>query len=200
MRGAWILPRAAAALAVFVAGAGCERDNDVVQSGVMGTNARVGSILVRSVHIEAPPGPRYPAGAEARLWFTIVNDGAQPDALTAITSPAAAEVRIRWDSDCDGRAQVVDRLPFAAAGPDAVVTPTGIPPFDAYSGRLVDLTREVIAGSSVEVTFEFARAGTVTTEALVQPSNATRPEPSIRCVPATGSPGGAGTPLPPTGS
>lgn len=176
--------------------AGCVPGQDVIQSSTMGVDAEVGDVLLRSVHIEAPTLPAYPPGSEARLWFTIVNSGREPDTLTAITSPVASETRIWWDHDCDGEPRVVPHLPVRAAGPNVVVTPTGVPPFDAYSGQLIDLNREVLAGSNVELMFRFARAGSVTVSAPVQPSNAPRAEPSVRCVPVSGPPPVEGTPAP----
>jgi len=57
-----------------------------------------------------------------------------------------------------------------------------VPVFDAYRIRLVDLNREIAAGTTVPVTFRFARAGAITVAAAVQPS-VPRAEPSTRCVP-----------------
>jgi copper(I)-binding protein len=172
--------RAVAAAAVALALVACD-SQEVRQSGVMGVNGQVGDVLLRSVHIEAPPQPAYRVGSDARVWFTVINSGPEPDALVAVTSPVAAAVEIRWDDDCDGRFDTVPALPLAPAEP-AVVDPTGAAvPFDAYHLRLRGFTRDVIAGTNVEVTFRFRRAGPVTLWAFVQPSNAPRAEPSNRC-------------------
>ena len=182
-----------ALLAAAVGVGGCVGwgEEDVEQSGVMGANAQVGDVLLLSVHVEAPRHPRYPVGADARLWFTIVNEADRPDTLTSITSPAASRVEIWWDDDCDGDPQRVPRLPLRPVRPNPAATETGIPPFDAYSGHVVDFNREVLAGTTIEVVFEFARAGRVAVDAYVQPSNAPRAEPSLRCVAQPVATGGA---------
>ncbi len=163
----------------------------MTQSG-MGTYGRIGDILVQSVHVEAPDGTAYRPGDEARLWFTVYNDGREPDTLSAVRTPVAADIQIRWDADCDGTFQVVPDLPLRPGGRVAVPSPAGVPAFDAYHGRLIDVNREILAGSSIPVTFAFARAGTLTLEALVQPSEPPRAEPTMRCqgpsVPPTDDP------------
>ncbi|WP_199516634.1 copper chaperone PCu(A)C [Nucisporomicrobium flavum] len=147
----------------------------------MGANARIGSILLRSVHIEAPSDVRYRAGADARVWFTALNEGPSSDVLRSVTSPYARAGQIRWDSNCDGSATVVPALVLRPVKPNLAESPPGVPPFDAYHARLVELNRAVPAGTTVPVTFTFDHAGSVTVDALVQPSNAVRPEPSNRC-------------------
>ncbi|MEU4214141.1 copper chaperone PCu(A)C [Actinoplanes sp. NPDC026623] len=147
----------------------------------MGANARVGSILLRSVHIEAPPDARYRVGDDARVWFTALNQGTYPDVLRSLTSPYARTGQVRWDDDCDGTATVVPALVLRPAKPNLAQSPPGVPPFDAYHARLVGLNRAVLAGTTIPVTFTFDDAGSVTVDALVQPGNVVRPEPSNRC-------------------
>ena len=176
-----------AALAVLLAG--CDADlPDAVptdepvqyQESVMGANRQLGPILLRSVHIEAPDGHTYRAGDEARLWLTLFNEGREPDALTGVRSPAARAAQIRWDADCDGTAQVVPGLPLRQEFPRVSESPAGVPPIDAYHVTLT-LDREVLAGSSIPVTFTFERAGTITIDTIVQPPASARAQPTARC-------------------
>jgi copper(I)-binding protein len=157
-----------------------------MESGVMGTNAQVGPIRLLSVHIEAPAQYRYPTGADATVWLTVLNEGAAPDALVFTTSPYAAAAELRWDRQCDGVAEPVERLPVQPAGTD-VGGPAdhGAGPFDRYHVRLVDLNREVLAGTTIPVRFVFEHAGAVTVHAYVQPSTAPMPQPSTRCAPGS---------------
>lgn len=152
----------------------------MTQSG-MGSYAQVGDILLQSVHVEAPQGTGYEPGDEARLWLTLLNDGREPDTLVSVTTPVAANAEIRWDSDCDGAFETIPTLPLRPAGLAPVQTPAGIPPFDAYHVRLVNIDRGIIAGTTIPVTFTFQRAGKVTMEAIVQPTEPPRAEPSLRC-------------------
>jgi copper(I)-binding protein len=190
------------ALAVVsaVALGGCQTEDPVAipgdqpapfQESVMGVNAEVGDVLLRSVHIEAPSDPRYQPGDDATVWFTLFNEGPRQDTLTSLTSAAAASAEIHWDKDCDGVAQTVPALPVQSEFPGLDKASGGVPPFDSYYGRLVDFKQQVLAGTSVPVTFTFADAGQVTVQALVQPSSAPRPAPTALCAaPAASSPAG----------
>jgi len=83
----------------------------------MGPNVRVGSIQLRSVHVEAPPDPTYSAGADPILWLTLHNDGRVSDTLVSVTTPVAKRAEIRWDDNCDGDYTTVDTLTLQPAGP-----------------------------------------------------------------------------------
>lgn len=172
---------AAGLAAVLAVVPGCVSDpQDVVQAGVMGANARIGDILLRSVHVEAPAVAAYPAGGEARVWLTLINEGTTPDALTGVSTPVAERVEVRWDQDCDGEYRAVRLLPLEPAQPPRAST-AGVPPFDAYHLRVVGFEEPILAGTAIDLAFVFRAAGTVTVEAHVQPSDAPRAEPSLRC-------------------
>lgn len=151
------------------------------QESVMGTNARVGPIQLIGVHVDAPPDVRYRPGDQARLWFTVFNEAPTADVLRSVSSPVADTTQIRWDADCDGTGTDVAALTLRPVQPNPATAPPGVPPFDAYHVQLLALNQEILAGTTIPVTFAFDRAGSVTVEALVQPSNAVRPEPSNRC-------------------
>lgn len=174
--------RGVAATIIAIMVAGCD-GQQVRQSGVMGADAEVGDIQLRSVHIEAPAGPRYQAGDSAVVWLTVLNQGRQLDNLVDVTTPYGRQVEIRWDQACDGEAEQVDTLPLLPADPVPDPPTFGAPPFDNYHLRIVGLNREVLAGTTVPLTFSFADAGRVDLQAHVQPSTVTRPEPSTRCTP-----------------
>ena len=158
------------------------------QESVMGTNNRIGPVRLLSVHVEAPLDVRYRVGDDARVWLTLLNEGPSPDVLRSVRSPVAGTTQIRWDDDCDGVATAVPALTLKPVQPNLAYSPPGVPPFDAYHLRLVDINREVLAGTTIPLTFTFDRAGTVTVQAPVQPSNAVRPEPSRRCQPGDNAP------------
>lgn len=166
---------------------GCAaRPQHILQSGTTGTNTRIGDMLLRAVHVQAPPQPHYPPGASPQVWLTLVNEGREPDTLLDVTTPQAERVEIRWDRNCDGTADVVDQLPLASADPVPDPAATAAPPFDDYHLRLVNLNQQVLAGTTIPLTFTFAKAGTVHAAAYVQPSGVVIPEPSTRCTPAPG--------------
>jgi copper(I)-binding protein len=58
-----------------------------------GNGARIGNVVLREVAIATPPnGLSYAAGDAAELRLVIVNNGPNPDTLTAVTSPLAGGV------------------------------------------------------------------------------------------------------------
>jgi copper(I)-binding protein len=151
--------------------------------GQMGVDSRVGDVLLRSVHVVAPSGGHYPAGSDATVLLTLVNESTDVDSLVSVTSPSADRVDIRWDRQCRGTTEVMPSLPLAPESrPDAADAER---PFDAYDLRLVGLREDVPSGGTIQLTFTFSRAGWVDTAAEVQPSNAPLPEPSHPCVIAT---------------
>jgi hypothetical protein len=58
-------------------------------------------------------------------------------------------------------------MPPASPGPAA-----GVAPFDAYHLQLVDLSRDVPAGTSIDLTFQFRKAPPVTLAVPVRPRQA----------------------------
>jgi copper(I)-binding protein len=149
--------------------------------GEMGVDSAVGPILLRAVHVEAPPGGGYPPGGEATVRLTLINEGDEPDALVSVASPAADRVEIRWDRDCDGWAEAVGVLPMLPANPGPREEASLARPFDPYHLRLVDLRQEVLAGTVVPLVLTFAEAGDHRTAAYVLPPDARLVEPRRRC-------------------
>ena len=175
-----------ALLAVLTVGlTGCwTGDQHQISSNPAGTNEEAGDLLLLGVRVAGPAAPAFPEGADAPVWLSIVNEGTAVDVLRSVSSPVAGEVEIRWDRACDGTAEVVDELPIRPAGTDR--PPAGDPspaaaPYDAYHLRLVDVTDEVRAGTSIAMTFTFARAGEHTLQVPVRPQGA-QVDPGSVCV------------------
>jgi copper(I)-binding protein len=154
----------------------CGDPQQVSASGAIGADGRSGDILLRGVRIAAPERPQYPAGADADVWLTLLNEGRQPDTLTRVSSPAASMVIIRSDDACDGTVITVSTLTLAPAsavpGPAHSNNPSTADAFDSYSLQLVNLTRDVLAGTSVNITFQFRHAPSVTLAVPVRPLQA----------------------------
>jgi copper(I)-binding protein len=175
--------RVAVALAVaLVAGAcGSTSSPPVGNVNQTGVDTVAGNLRLLAVHVAAPSGGAYPEGSDLRVILTIVNVGAAPDALVAVSTPDARQSEIRWDRDCDGKPDVVDRLPIAAVGDDPVPGDGGVRPFDPYDVLLVGARRDILAGTDVPLTLKFATAGTVNTNAYVLPKTAHIREPVRAC-------------------
>jgi hypothetical protein len=127
-----VRPVLAVAVAVVVMLAACSSAPDAWQScGKIGVDSQVGDILLRSVHVVAPSGGRYPAGSEATVLLTMVDESTDIDSLESVTSPSADRVEIRWDRQCRGAPEVVPNLPLAPeTRPDTAAAgqPSNAPP------------------------------------------------------------------------
>ncbi|WP_020664315.1 hypothetical protein [Amycolatopsis benzoatilytica] len=76
-----------AALVLAGCGAGQITQTDTQQPAVNGTYAQVKTIVLRNVAVQYPAsGPGYPAGANAPLTLTIVNQGQKDDKLVSVSS------------------------------------------------------------------------------------------------------------------
>lgn len=162
--------------------AACGEPQEVLQSGAIGGTGQAGDVLLRGVYVDPADSYRYLAGADPVVWLTLINDGKAVDTLTGVTTPYAAAVEIRWDRGCDGSAEVVPALPLkpadpapnTSAGPAATI-------LDPYYLRLVDLDREVLAGTTIPLTFSFDNAGAVTVDAVVLSEAGAVATPGGRC-------------------
>jgi len=175
---------AAVLLAVVTAAAGaCGEDegpkpHDINQTGV---DATVGGLRILAVHVPAPAGDRYPRGSDLRVILTIVNVGTTTDSLTRASVPDADRTAIRWDRNCDGTLETLDRLPLAPAGETGPAEPAAADPFDPYDVMVFSVRRDVLAGTNIDLTLTFEHAGRIATAAYVQPKSANIVEPVRRC-------------------
>jgi hypothetical protein len=172
-----------AAMMVVVGGCGDKSKPPDTGIGEAGFDSVVGSLRILAVHVVPPAGDRYPSGSDLRVILTIVNVGAAPDALISASSPDAERVEIRWDRDCDGRPDVVSRLPIASEEAPTPENPASIGPFDPYDLLVVAVRHDVLAGTTIPLSLTFERAGNVNTSAYVQPRSAHIAEPVRRCAP-----------------
>lgn len=121
-------------------------------SAVNGATARVQQLDILNAAIAYPPNDAhsYQPGQSAPLVFTITNAGVQADKLVSISTPAAQQVALQGTVDVPGGTKLVART-SGSADEQRTVTAT-----------LKNLTTTVQPGPSVDVTFTFARSGTIT--------------------------------------
>ncbi|GAA3223802.1 hypothetical protein GCM10017691_11180 [Pseudonocardia petroleophila] len=160
---------AACVLALSGCGAGQEAAtaNQVTASG--GSAGSAGSLMVRNAQFAwsdpVPGGLVYPAGSDAALQVTIVNeksDGLDDgDRLVAVSSPVAAGGRIVGDAAIpDGQ--------VLTAGYDQPVASIERPGTSSVDIALVGLTTPLRAGLTYPVVFTFENAGEVRLEVGVE--------------------------------
>ena len=152
------------AFAAVVVSTSCGEPQEVHGSGTRGTNAEVGDVALRNVFVRAPGDGTYQRGEDAVVRLAMFSRSERPDALLGVRTRSADQVELRSDTDCDGTAETVPRVAVPAGG--AVDEPGSVDP--AYYLRVVDFSEEVLAGTTVPLTFIFEDAGEVTVDALVE--------------------------------
>jgi hypothetical protein len=176
-------------LAVATATAGaCGEDEKPKSHNIneTGVDTVIGDLRILAVHVPAPDGDRYPRGSDLRVILTIVNVGTTTDSLTRASVPDAERTAIRWDRDCDGTLETLDRLPLAPAGGTGPAEVAAADPFDPYDVMVFSVHRDVLAGTTIGLTLTFQHAGRIATAAYVQPKSANIVEPVRRCAARTG--------------
>ena len=177
----------AAALLTASCAAGQHAQTADIVGAIDGTYGQVGTMSLDGVAIHAPSGMSYAADSNAPLGVTIVNEGMAADTLVSVTSPAfsgwgivdnAAASTTSAVSNADtgltiepGTAQ---RLSLADLGGSASASPRTL-----LLMKLTSSSAPLFPGTTVDVTFRFASAGTTTLHVPVQitasPDDATVP-------------------------
>jgi hypothetical protein len=166
------------ATAVACGEVGKSKDHNINETGV---DTVVGDLRILAVHVPAPDGDRYPRGSDLRVVLTIVNVGTTTDSLTRASVSDAERTEIRWDRNCDGTPETLDRLPIAPAGGTGPAEPAAAGPFDPYDVMAFSVRGDVLAGTTIGLTLTFQHAGRIVTAAYVQPRSANIAEPVRRC-------------------
>jgi copper(I)-binding protein len=129
-----------------------------------GPMADVANITLRSVLLEYPTGGEYQAGEDAELTMAIVNTADEADTLLSIESDGFEEVRV-LGGDVTGVSQT-----SGATGEIDLEIPRDETIFLGGDGPTVlaeNLTDDLTAGQSIELTMTFELAGEVTVRASV---------------------------------
>lgn len=133
---------AAALLLLTGCGAGLRAQTYLEKSTADSTNDAIGFLAIRNLAVTGPPvGTVWPAGADAPMTLTVVNEGAEADTLVSAATPAATSVAVT------GPPLTVPGL--GTSDPASVLTLQG-------------LTRELPGGSYIELTMSFERNGSKT--------------------------------------
>lgn len=128
--------------------------------------ARVGEISVEQPWARASIGRSRPAAA----YFTVRNEGGEPDRLTAMASPAAGMAEIHTMTNENGVMRMHPAGPQEIP-PDGrlVLKPGGL------HVMLMQLREPLVEGDTVSLELTFEQAGTVTVNAPILGPGATHP-------------------------
>lgn len=154
----------AAALTLAGCSAGAVTQTDTSLSGAPGTFGNAGQILVRDMTFDAGPQQVTPAGGQVTLKGTIVNQGGTTDRLVSVSTPYAQQVSAEGATTLpgDGAIRVVGSEPGAVGPPRANARETG-----ELRLTLTGVTQVMRPGPTYDVTFQFARSGSVTVPVIV---------------------------------
>lgn len=153
-----------AALALTGCSAGAVTQTGTIVSQADGAVGQIGPISLQDMSIEGGPAAFTPAGGQAALRGTIINDGPTTDRLVSVTTPYAQNVRP------EGATTIPSVNAVRIVGED----PGPVGPADAALGvggtmrlTLTGVTQELRPGPTYDVTFTFERAGSVTVPVIV---------------------------------
>lgn len=174
VRGAGRIGLAVAATLLMSACAAGQQAQTAEQSATLdGVNKSVGDIALRGLALAAPVGSAYyRPGSDAELKLVIVNTGSQPDTLTSITStavtgwgsfPSSAQAKAVQSSTAAKAPQGSQAVDIAAGAR----TSFGVPETKSVL-LLLKTIGKLYPGSSIDATFTFARAGSVTVTVPIQ--------------------------------
>jgi copper(I)-binding protein len=206
---------AAASLLLTSCAAGRHAQTAQQVPAIDGTNGSVGSIQLSAVAIAAPSGAvSYSAGTSAEIKLVIVNNGADADILTGVSTPvtqgwavfpdaaaasaaasasgsASASASAPPSGSASGSASATE----SASASTSASTQAGATSVDIPAGQAVSLgvgsspkgvllllgvTKTLYPAQSVQISFTFAKAGSVTLTVPVQ----TGDNPASSTVPA----------------
>lgn len=138
---------AAVALLSSACAAGQHATTSEEQPTLDGTNGSVGEINLRGVTLQSPPSINYPTGSKVAIRLVLVNTGQQPDTLTSVTSPAFKS----WHATPPTSVDIHPGTRTSWGTPEA-----------KGELQLINTTKVLFPGTTIQMTFSFANAGSVT--------------------------------------
>jgi copper(I)-binding protein len=149
-------------IALSACGAGQVTQTAQQERDRVGGMADAGTITLRAVTIESPSGGSFGPGDDVELFGAIVNTGDEVDTLESISGEGFEDARLLGGTtgvsepggSGSGLGVEIPRDDTVFLGDDAAVL-------------LENLTEELTAGQSLELTLTFEQAGDVTVVALV---------------------------------
>lgn len=157
-------------------------------SVVDGISADIGTIGLRNAGVAHPATPAgYAANGAATLSLAIVNAGPRPDQLLSVSSDAAKSITLAPASSASASAGVPASTPATANG--ITVPAQGLVQVGSAAGNaritLRGLSRTLVPGQTISVSFTFRDAGTVAMRLAVKIVPGNTGGPTVNVSPST---------------
>lgn len=175
-----------AVVALSGCAAGQQAETSKQVAAVFGANADVKNMAIRNATMTFPQGePFYPKGATAPIDVVLVNEALHNDRLVKVSSSYAASAKISGQTVIPGGTRLYSDGVPPGSTPQVTNDPSSGPADPPPVGpvkkpqvniALVGLTQTIRPGTTIPVTFTFAKAGSVTAHVPIGPSGEPRPE------------------------
>jgi copper(I)-binding protein len=188
-------PRTRGLRAVLVAGgiavllAGCAAGQVTSTAEIVpvvdGALATVSSMDLRAIAVAPPTDRSWAEGSSAPLQMFLINNSATPDQLVKVSTDRSASVQVlaRGGVEASAASSAQQAQPIDVPGDESVSVG-----FDPGNPQVVltGLTENLFPAQTISVTFQFAKAGSVTTNVPVRLTSPPSSPPVVNATPAEG--------------
>jgi periplasmic copper chaperone A len=181
----------AGGIAVLLAGcaAGQVTSTAEIVPVVDGALAQVGTMALRAVAVSAPSDRSWAEGGSAPMQMYLVNNAATPDQLVSVTSNQSASVDLFPHggvlSSGSSEASSSQQQSTSIAVPGSQSVSIGFDPGNPQV-VLTGLTQNLFPAQTISVTFQFAKAGSVTAKVPVHLTSPPSATPTFNVSPTEG--------------
>ena len=188
-------PRTRGLRAVLVAGgiavllAGCAAGQVTSTAEIVpvidGALATVSTMDLRAIAVAPPTDRSWAEGSSAPLQMVLINNSATPDHLVKVSTDRSASVQVlaRGGVEASAASSAQQAQSIDVPGDESVSVG-----FDPGNPQVVltGLTENLFPAQTISVTFQFAKAGSVTTNVPVRLTSPPSSPPVVNATPAEG--------------
>ena len=188
-------PRTRGLRAVLVAGgiavllAGCAAGQVTSTAEIVpvvdGALATVSTMDLRAIAVAPPTDRSWAEGGSAPLQMFLINNSATPDQLVKVSTDRSASVQVLAQGGVQASAASSAQQAQSIEVPGDESVSVGFDPGNPQV-VLTGLTENLFPAQTISVTFQFAKAGSVTTNVPVRLTSPPSSPPIINATPAEG--------------
>ena len=188
-------PRTRGLRAVLVAGgiavllAGCAAGQVASTAEIVpvidGALATVNTMDLRAIAVAPPTDRSWAEGSSAPLQMFLINNSATPDQLVRVSTNRSASVQVLAQGGVEASAASSAQQAQSIDVPGDESVSVGFDPGNPQV-VLTGLTENLFPAQTISVTFQFAKAGSVTTNVPVRLTSPPSSPPTINATPAEG--------------